>query len=165
MPPRKKISKEMILEQAFDITKKEGFEAITVRRLAGVLGCSTQPIYQEYKDMKELKYEVIMNACKLFSEYRMEILDEDIPALQITKAYLLFASRESKLFQLIFTTKEGNTEIQKLFANEKINQDFIIYVNGLVMMNAFHHNLNQMDNIMSHIREVYLKLNDWRKDE
>lgn len=55
----KKITKDMILDAALEIFRAEGFEAVTSRRIALRLGCSTQPIYFEYKNMDELKDDII----------------------------------------------------------------------------------------------------------
>lgn len=55
----KKITKDMILDAALKIFRAEGFEAVTSRRIALRLGCSTQPIYFEYKNMDELKDDII----------------------------------------------------------------------------------------------------------
>ena len=45
MPPRARISKELILNAALRITCEEGFEAVNARSLAAALGCSTRPLF------------------------------------------------------------------------------------------------------------------------
>lgn len=59
MSATKKITKNMIVDAALEIFRAEGFEAVTSRRIALRLGCSTQPIYFEYKNMDELKDDII----------------------------------------------------------------------------------------------------------
>ena len=55
MAPKQIITKEIILEAAFKITREMGFENVNARSLAKALGCSTQPIYSRYTNMDELK--------------------------------------------------------------------------------------------------------------
>lgn len=59
MSATKRITKNMIVDAALEIFRAEGFEAVTSRRIALRLGCSTQPIYFEYKNMDELKDDIV----------------------------------------------------------------------------------------------------------
>ena len=52
------ITKEEIVDAAFRITRKEGFQQITSRKLASEAGCSTQPIFRLYANMEALKKDV-----------------------------------------------------------------------------------------------------------
>ena len=44
MPPKQRITREMILECAFVMFLSEGMETVNARSVAKALGCSTQPI-------------------------------------------------------------------------------------------------------------------------
>ena len=55
MPPRAKITKEMIAEAAFEVPRAEGAGKINARRVSQKLGCSTQPVMYHFKTMGELK--------------------------------------------------------------------------------------------------------------
>ena len=55
MPPKAKITKEMILNTVLEITRKTGFETVNARSIASRLQCSTRPIFTCYKNMDELK--------------------------------------------------------------------------------------------------------------
>ena len=44
MPPKAKITKEMILNTVLDITREAGFESVNARSISGRLQCSTRPI-------------------------------------------------------------------------------------------------------------------------
>jgi AcrR family transcriptional regulator len=59
MPPKAKISKEMILDTVLDITRQAGFDAVNARSIADKLQCSTRPIFTCYKNMDELKCEFL----------------------------------------------------------------------------------------------------------
>ena len=54
MPPKVKITKEMILNTVLDITREVGFEAVNARSIASKLQCSTRPIFTCYENMNVL---------------------------------------------------------------------------------------------------------------
>ena len=58
MPPKARITREMILNTALDITRQTGFETVNARGVAGRLQCSTRPIFTCYENMEELKQRV-----------------------------------------------------------------------------------------------------------
>ena len=55
MPPKARITKEMILDTVLDLTRKQGFESVNARSIAAQLRCSTQPIFTCYANMEEMK--------------------------------------------------------------------------------------------------------------
>ena len=55
MPPKVKITKEMIIDAAFEIARSEGAENINARTVSKKLGCSTQPVMYHFKTIEELK--------------------------------------------------------------------------------------------------------------
>jgi AcrR family transcriptional regulator len=63
------ITKKDIVNAAFKITKKEGFEQITSRKLAATAGCSTQPIFRIYENMDALKVDVYDKAADYYQQY------------------------------------------------------------------------------------------------
>lgn len=68
MSATKRITKNMIVDAALEIFRAEGFDAVTSRRIALRLGCSTQPIYFEYKNMDELKDDIIKKVVEQLDE-------------------------------------------------------------------------------------------------
>ena len=53
MPPKVKITKEMIIDAAFEIARSEGAENINARTISKKLGCSTQPVMYHFKTIEE----------------------------------------------------------------------------------------------------------------
>ena len=43
--PTQKITREMIVEAAFELAREQGMEAVQVKAVAAALGCSVQPVY------------------------------------------------------------------------------------------------------------------------
>ena len=58
MPPKARITKEMIIEAGLGIVRTEGEDALNVRRVAAELNCSTQPVMYHYKTVEELRSDV-----------------------------------------------------------------------------------------------------------
>ena len=104
MPPKAKITKDMILNTVLELTRAAGFEAVNARSIAGKLHCSTRPIFTCYENMEELKKEFLSFAYEYYeqfvSHYRKS---ENIsPYLILPLSYIEFAGDEPRLFKLLF---------------------------------------------------------------
>lgn len=55
MPPRAKVTKDMIIDAAFEIARKTGAENINARTVSKKLNCSTQPVMYHFATIEELK--------------------------------------------------------------------------------------------------------------
>jgi len=104
MPPKVRISKEDILNEAFSIVRESGAEALNARSLANRLSCSTQPVFSNYPSMAALKEDVIERAYSLYDSYvAMEMQKGEYPAYKASgMAYIRFAKEEKQLFRLLF---------------------------------------------------------------
>lgn len=76
MSATKKITKDMIVDAVLEIFRAEGFDAVTSRRVAFKLGCSTQPIYFEYKNMDELKNDIVKKVVGQLNEIFSSVSNE-----------------------------------------------------------------------------------------
>lgn len=119
MPPRQKITKEMILKAAFEITKDKGFDSVNSRSLAKVIGCSTQPIFSHYASMADLKKDFHGYLGKYFDEYALSRAQGENFSHEIGRAYISFARNESNLFQVLFMSEcFGLNGFSDMFADE-----------------------------------------------
>lgn len=120
LPPKQKITKEMILEAAFQITKEKGFDAVNARSLAAVIGCSTQPIFSHYESMSDLKKDFHAYLGKYFDEYALSSASKgENFSHDIGRAYISFARNESNLFQVLFMSECFGLEgFSDMFADE-----------------------------------------------
>ena len=55
VPPRAKITKEMIIAAAFEVARETGAENINARTVSKKLNCSTQPVMYHFATIEELK--------------------------------------------------------------------------------------------------------------
>ena len=101
MPPRVKITEEMIVEAAFQLVRERGPDKITAQAVAGKLGCSTQPIMSHFKTVQDLRMATAARADAFHSDFLMHIAGEN-PMLEIGLNYIQFAREEKHLFRLLF---------------------------------------------------------------
>ena len=122
MPPKAKITKEMVITAGFDIVRKEGQENLNVRRIAAELNCSTQPIMYHYKTVEELKADIYAAADSFHTEYIMNTDEKsDDPMLSIGLNYIRFGYTEKFLFRFLFQSdKLQNTSLKELLESEEI---------------------------------------------
>ena len=90
-------TKEMILEAAIKLFKKEGSDAITAKNIAKELGCSVAPIYSVYLSLDDLKKDLAL-------EFKKNILKKD--------SKMNIFSQFSEFISLIYQTKK--TKFSKL---------------------------------------------------
>ncbi len=103
------ITQKEIVNAAFKITKKEGFEQITSRKLAAAAGCSTQPIFRIYENMDALKLDVYAKAAEYYEEYYSEFKkSHEVPFVDLGLAYIGFAQKNPHLFRLLFISQQGS---------------------------------------------------------
>lgn len=120
MPPKQKITTQMILEAAFQITREKGFEGVNARSLAKVIGCSTQPIFSHYATMSDLKQDFHGYLGEYFDEYAYSRAQgKENFSHEIGRAYIAFARNESNLFQVLFMSEcFGLNGFSDMFADE-----------------------------------------------
>ena len=134
MPPKPKVTKESIVNAAFEILRKEGIDKINARAVCERLNCSTQPIFWHFKNMEELKDETIRKAKDLYNEYIQTALKEPLPFKAAGLAYIKFAKDEPLLFSLLFMKDNHNINpggrntmktITKFYRLPKVLRDFL----------------------------------------
>lgn len=161
MPPKPKVTKDMILAAVLNLTQEEGFEAVNARSIAGKLQCSTRPIFTCYESMEQLRAEFLDYAFAFYTRYVAEYgtAHNTNPALLFPLSYIEFAREETNLFRLLFISdmdldmteakdfyKElGNEEKAKEFSRQigvelprgkAIFLDLFFYSHGIAVLAA-----------------------------
>lgn len=101
MPPKAKITKEMVIDAAFQVAREAGAENINARTVAEKLGCSTQPVMYHFATIEELKRVTYTKTDWYHTEYLMNA-DQEEPMLSIGLNYIRFAVQEPNLFRFLF---------------------------------------------------------------
>ena len=104
MPPKVKITKDEIIKTAVELIRQEGESGLNARSIAASLGCSTQPIFSNFKSMEELDDAIVAAAYDRYFEFiRRELASEKYPPYKAYgMAYIRFAREEKKLFKMLF---------------------------------------------------------------
>ena len=125
MPPKARITKEMVVEAGLGIVRSEGQESLNVRRIAAELKCSTQPVMYHYKTVDELKGDIYAAADELHTEYIMRGEGTENPLLSIGLNYIRFAEKEKFLFRFLFQSdKFRNISFKEMLDDRE--HDFLI---------------------------------------
>lgn len=110
MPTKIRISKDMILDAAFEIVRQDGMEKLSNRELANRLKCSIRPIYYQFENVEEMQKELYMKIEKYFYKFLLDNMVNEIPRYkQVGINYIKFAKQEKKLFQTLFMSDIGLT--------------------------------------------------------
>lgn len=110
MARKKTILKSQILETAYQVVRTEGFEGFTARNIAKKMDCSTQPIYLEFKNMDDLKQELVEKIKTYLNEtiYNKERTEE--PLLNMCLNYIYFAKEEPAFFKALYFESQLDTD-------------------------------------------------------
>lgn len=103
MPPKAKITRDMVIAAAFEVARKTGAENINARTVSKELNCSTQPVMYHFATIEELKRAAYEKSDRFHTEYLMNIskMQEDV-MLGIGLNYIRFAVEEPHLFRFLF---------------------------------------------------------------
>ena len=123
MPPKPKITREMVIDAAFEVARKTGAENINARTVSKKLNCSTQPVMYHFVTIEELRKAAYKKTGEYHTEYLMNIPEtqEDI-MLGIGLNYIRFAIEEPYLFRFLFQSNffSGTTLLEMIDAEELV---------------------------------------------
>lgn len=123
MPPKARITKEMIVEEAFQIVRTEGAEKITARRISERLKCSTQPVLYYFAAVEEIRAAVYRRADNYHTRRLMSAEHgQEFSMLGIGMNYIRFAVEEKNLFRFLFQSNEfSGTSLLNLVQSEEMS--------------------------------------------
>lgn len=104
MPPKQKITKEMILRSSINLINSCGANKLTARNLAEEIGCSTQPIYSVFSNFQKLEEETADRAESIMLKHMLSYKDENSPFLGLGMGYFEFACQNPELFRFLYMT-------------------------------------------------------------
>ncbi len=106
--PKQRITKEMIVDVAFEIARRGGMEKVMVRSIADELGCSVQPIYSYCSNMDGLREEVGDKARNFVGEYIVSHIDGNDLFRSTGRAYLQLAKEEPHILKIFILQERKN---------------------------------------------------------
>ena len=121
MPRKTVIHKQDIINAAMEIVRANGYENLNARAIAERLGCSTQPLFSNFRNMEDLTRSVIGRALEIYEDFVAEEFKKphDYPPYKTNgMAYIRFAKEEKNLVKLLFMrdrTNDSNPTEEKTF--------------------------------------------------
>lgn len=144
--PKAKITKEMVVDAAFEVARIMGAENVNARTVSEKLGCSTQPVMYHFTKIEEMKRAVYEKADAFHTEYLMNIDPDKGVMLSIGLNYIRFAIKEPHLFCFLF---------QSGFAVENSLLEMIDSEELIPVLSAMQ---GAMEMSMEHTKEVFLTI-------
>ena len=123
MPAKAKVTKEMIIDAAFEVARQTGATNINARTVSEKLNCSTQPIMYHFATIEELKRAVYTKVDWYHTEYIMNITKpQKGMMLGIGLNYIRFAVEEPNLFCFLFQSgfAVGNNLLEMIDSEELV---------------------------------------------
>ena len=103
MPAVAKVTKEMIVDAAFEIAREIGAENITARTVSQKLGCSTQPVLYHFKTIEDVRMAAHQKAREFHIRYATNLSGKyERPMLEVGMRHIRFAVEEKNLFRFLF---------------------------------------------------------------
>lgn len=117
--PKQRITKDMVVDAAFEIARKGGIEKATVKAIAQRLGCSVQPIYSYCQNMDGLRADVAQKARAFVREYAAKAAGGADLFRSMGHAYVRLAREEPHIFRLyLFEERKNITSLEELYRSE-----------------------------------------------
>ncbi len=111
MPAIAKVTKEMIINAAFEIAKEMGAENINARTVSQKLGCSTQPVLYHFKTIEDVRIAAHKKASEFHINYVTNISGKyERPMLEVGMRHIQLAIEEKNIFRFLFHSNY-NTDV------------------------------------------------------
>lgn len=108
--------RERVLNVAMTILVKEGYEAVTIRRLADEIAYTPGALYSYFKDKEAIVFALVVRAAQRLNAVfqALESLPNPLERLwAIGRAYLKFAMEHQESYDLLFIMSTPITKIEE----------------------------------------------------
>ena len=123
MGRKTKITKEMILDAAYELLDSSGIGSVGIKQIAAKLGCSTQPVSWQFGSMSEMKKELYLYAAEnMYSGLEKDMLGrEAIEAFFLSGLrYLSIACDHPQVFRFLNVDDTLDTIGERPYGEESI---------------------------------------------
>jgi hypothetical protein len=117
--PEIKFNSTDIIEAAFSVARKQGWDKCSARAIAQEIGSSTMPIYSGLKSMKNIEDEIARRASDMLISYQTKKWS-GLGFLDMGVGYVMFAQEEKNLFRMMYFREPdeiNDPEKQKKYRN------------------------------------------------
>lgn len=116
MARKKTITRDQILDAAYDVVATEGFGRFTARNIAAKMKCSTQPIYLEFKNMQDLKFALIKKVHDYLGTTVFPVEHTGNRLIDLALNYIGFATAERRLYRAMYLEEYGGGKEMQEFS-------------------------------------------------
>ncbi len=132
--------KERILQAALDIAKAEGWQTVTIRRIADAVEYTTSIVYGHFESKEDLLDKLADSGFEqLYTKLEKVIARENDPSKQLLELSMInwkFAVDNKALYELMFSIKRTNSQnaakgmelVKSIFVRLTGKQDVSAYV-------------------------------------
>lgn len=142
MARKKTITKDQILNAAYEVVATEGFSKFTARNIAAKMKCSTQPIYLEFENMDDLKEALFDKIHHYLSTEVFPVEHTGNLIVDLALNYVHFAKNESKLYRALYLEEYGGGQRMQEFSynyfSNAVKQDSEYEALNEVQINSLH---------------------------
>ena len=132
MPPKVKVTKQMVADASFEVIRASGHGNLNARTISEYLGCSTQPVLYTFRTVDEIREAAYEIADKYHTEFIMPKETDENPMLALGLNYVRFGKEEKNLFRFLFQTdKFGGKDIAGLMSDPGLSEILEIMAAGL----------------------------------
>lgn len=128
MGRKTQITKDTMLQAAYEILKDDGYAVVNIKTIAAKVGCSTQPISWQFGNMQGLRKELYMYASNKISEdMKDRILGEKAMEVffETGKKYISNAYEYPNVFRFLYVDDPGNIADGQSGLAELLGDDFV----------------------------------------
>jgi len=132
MPPKVKITKEMVEDASFEVVRANGHENLNARTIAQYLKCSTQPVLYSFKTVDEIREAAYKIADDYHTAFIMPKETDENPMLALGLNYVRFGHEEKNLFRFLFQTdKFGGMDVETLMSSPELSEIMEVMAQGM----------------------------------
>ena len=106
--PKQRITKEMVVNAAFELARQGGMEQVIVKSIAQKIGCSVQPIYSYCNNMDGLRNDVCDKVRNFIQGYIASHIDKNDLFRSTGQAYIQLAKDEPHILKIFILQERKN---------------------------------------------------------
>lgn len=115
MARKAQISREIILDTAFQMLVRDGYNAINITALAREIGCSTQPIAWHFGNMEGLR-NALLHHCLDYMKNHFTLSGESTAPMlkEVPHKYIDLAFDSPNLYRYLYMTDQDRAQTEAL---------------------------------------------------
>ncbi|RXT06389.1 TetR/AcrR family transcriptional regulator [Ammoniphilus sp. CFH 90114] len=139
MSPRKAVDKELTREMIMNVARmlfvKQGYQHVSMRKIAAELGYSHGAIYYHFKNKAELFYALVEEDFSLLNHELEEVMSLSAPSIekirQILLRFIRFGLTHQNHYEIMFLLKD---EEVRGYTNEGPNRSYDNFASSLYLL-------------------------------